>query len=98
MSHLQSLNMHKPDPLFLTHVMSCIFQMMSAERVIEYAELEKEASWELDFHPPAYWPDNGMIAFNNVNFKYSPDGPLVLKDLTVSTEPKEKVCLCHLPL
>ena len=90
--------MHKPDPLFLTHVMSCIFQMMSAERVIEYTELKEEEPWELDFRPPAYWPDNGMIAFNNVNFKYSPDGPLVLKDLTVSTKPKEKVCLCHLPL
>ncbi|XP_055282776.1 ATP-binding cassette sub-family C member 4-like [Moschus berezovskii] len=67
--------------------------MMSAERVIEYTELEKEAPLELDFRPPAYWPDNGMIAFNNVNFKYSPDGPLVLKDLTVSTEPKEKICI-----
>uniref|UniRef100_A0A8C0AJR6 ATP-binding cassette, sub-family C (CFTR/MRP), member 4 n=1 Tax=Bos mutus grunniens TaxID=30521 RepID=A0A8C0AJR6_BOSMU len=67
--------------------------MMSAERVIEYTELEKEEPWELDFRPPAYWPDNGMIAFNNVNFKYSPDGPLVLKDLTVSTKPKEKVCI-----
>ena len=90
--------MHKPDPLFLTHVMSCVFQMMSTERVIEYTDLEKEGPWELDFHPPVYWPDNGVIAFNNVNFKYSPDGPLVLNDLTVSTEPKKKVCLCHLPL
>ncbi|XP_010830909.1 PREDICTED: multidrug resistance-associated protein 4-like, partial [Bison bison bison] len=67
--------------------------MMSAERVIEYTELKEEEPWELDFRPPAYWPDNGMIAFNNVNFKYSPDGPLVLKDLTVSTKPKEKVCI-----
>ncbi|KAM9675035.1 ATP-binding cassette sub-family C member 4-like [Dama dama] len=67
--------------------------MMSTERVIEYTELEKEAPWELDFRPPAYWPDNGVVAFNNVNFKYSPDGPLVLNDLTVSTEPKKKVCI-----
>uniref|UniRef100_A0A8C2NXL5 ATP-binding cassette, sub-family C (CFTR/MRP), member 4 n=1 Tax=Capra hircus TaxID=9925 RepID=A0A8C2NXL5_CAPHI len=67
--------------------------MMSAERVIEYTELEKEGPWELDFRPPVYWPDNGIIAFNNVNFKYSSDGPLVLKDLTVSTESKEKVCI-----
>ncbi|KAI4565334.1 hypothetical protein MJT46_009677 [Ovis ammon polii x Ovis aries] len=67
--------------------------MMSAERVIEYTELEKEGPWELDFRPPVYWPDSGIIAFNNVNFKYSPDGPLVLKDLTVSTESKEKVCI-----
>ena len=98
MSHLQSLNMHKQDPLFLTHVMSCIFQMMSADRVIEYTELEKEAPWELEYRPPPLWPTDGRISFSSVNFKYSPDGPLVLKDLTVSTEPKEKVCLCHLPL
>ena len=65
--------------------------MISVERGIKYTDLEKEAPWELDFRPPAYWPDNGMIAFNNVNFKYTTDGPLVLNDLRASTDSRGKV-------
>ena len=44
--------MHKPDFPFLTHVMSYVFQMVSAERVVEYMELEKEAPWEYEYRPP----------------------------------------------
>uniref|UniRef100_A0AAA9TFS8 Multidrug resistance-associated protein 4 n=1 Tax=Bos taurus TaxID=9913 RepID=A0AAA9TFS8_BOVIN len=65
--------------------------MISVERVIEYIELEQEAPWELEFRPPPDWPNNGMIALSNVNFKYSSDGPLVLKDLTTDIKPGEKV-------
>ncbi|XP_069457987.1 ATP-binding cassette sub-family C member 4-like isoform X1 [Ovis canadensis] len=65
--------------------------MISVERVIEYTELEQEAPWELEFHPPPDWPNNGMIALSKVNFKYSSDGPLVLKDLTTDIKPGEKV-------
>ncbi|XP_055398764.1 ATP-binding cassette sub-family C member 4-like [Bubalus kerabau] len=65
--------------------------MISVERVIEYTELEQEAPWELEFRPPPDWPNNGMIALSNVNFKYSSDGPLVLKDLTTDIKPGEKV-------
>ncbi|XP_061290380.1 ATP-binding cassette sub-family C member 4-like [Bos javanicus] len=65
--------------------------MISVERVIEYTELEQEAPWELEFRPPPDWPNNGMIALSDVNFKYSSDGPLVLKDLTTDIKPGEKV-------
>ncbi|XP_027413619.1 multidrug resistance-associated protein 4-like isoform X1 [Bos indicus x Bos taurus] len=65
--------------------------MISVERVIEYIELEQEAPWELEFRPPPDWPNNGMIALSDVNFKYSSDGPLVLKDLTTDIKPGEKV-------
>ncbi|KAI4581545.1 hypothetical protein MJG53_009988 [Ovis ammon polii x Ovis aries] len=66
-------------------------QMISVERVIEYTQLEQEAPWELEFRPPPDWPNNGMIALSKVNFKYSSDGPLVLKDLTTDIKPGEKV-------
>ena len=79
-------------------MMSYMFQMISVERVIEYTELEQEAPWELEFRPPPDWPNNGMIALSDVNFKYSSDGPLVLKDLTTDIKPGEKVCLSHLPV
>ncbi|XP_062343792.1 ATP-binding cassette sub-family C member 4 isoform X4 [Cinclus cinclus] len=65
--------------------------MISVERVMEYTELEKEAPWETSKHPPPEWPNQGMIAFENVNFTYSLDGPLVLRHLSVLIKPKEKV-------
>uniref|UniRef100_A0A8U7M362 Multidrug resistance-associated protein 4 n=1 Tax=Corvus moneduloides TaxID=1196302 RepID=A0A8U7M362_CORMO len=65
--------------------------MISVERAMEYTELEKEAPWETNKHPPTEWPNQGMIAFENVNFTYSLDGPLVLRHLSVLIKPKEKV-------
>ncbi|XP_061290366.1 ATP-binding cassette sub-family C member 4-like isoform X2 [Bos javanicus] len=64
--------------------------MVSAERVVEYTELEKEAPWEYEYRPPLDWPHEGELAFENVNFRHTLDGPLVLKDLTECTESKEK--------
>ena len=84
--------------LILTHVMSYVFQMISVERGIEYTDLEKEAPWEYEYRPPPWWPHSGEIDFNNMNFRYSLDGPLVLKNLGISTNPRHKVSLSHLPL
>ena len=78
--------------------MSYVFQMISVEREIEYTDLEKEAPWELEFRPPPSWPEEGWIYFKNVNFRYSLDGPLVLKDLEAPIDPRGKVSLSHLPL
>ncbi|XP_077200008.1 ATP-binding cassette sub-family C member 4 [Paroedura picta] len=65
--------------------------MISVERVLEYTELEKEAAWESDKHPPPEWPMQGVIAFENVSFTYSLDGPLVLRHLSALIKSKEKV-------
>ncbi|XP_069614144.1 ATP-binding cassette sub-family C member 4 isoform X2 [Ranitomeya imitator] len=65
--------------------------MISVERVMEYTQLEKEAAWESKKRPPPGWPSKGMIAFENVSFAYSLDGPLVLRHLTALIRPKEKV-------
>ena len=72
--------------------------MISVERGIEYTDLEKEAPWELEFRPPPSWPEEGWIYFKNVNFRYSLDGPLVLKNVGMSVGLREKVSLSHLPL
>ncbi|XP_043334217.1 ATP-binding cassette sub-family C member 4-like isoform X2 [Cervus canadensis] len=56
--------------------------MISVERGIEYTECEKEAPWEYKFRPPPAWPHRGEINFYYVNFRYSLDEPMVLKDLT----------------
>ncbi|XP_038615214.1 multidrug resistance-associated protein 4 isoform X2 [Tachyglossus aculeatus] len=65
--------------------------MISVERVMEYTELEKEAPWESKKRPPQEWPSQGVIVFENVNFTYNLDGPLVLKHLTALIKSKEKV-------
>ncbi|XP_028724042.1 multidrug resistance-associated protein 4 [Peromyscus leucopus] len=65
--------------------------MISVERVIEYTDLEKEAPWEYQKRPPPGWPHEGVIVFDNMNFTYSLDGPLVLKHLTALIRSREKV-------
>ncbi|XP_069858835.1 ATP-binding cassette sub-family C member 4 [Dipodomys merriami] len=65
--------------------------MISVERVIEYTDLEKEAPWECQRRPPPNWPHEGAIVFDNVNFTYSLDGPLVLKHLTALIKSREKI-------
>ncbi|XP_061290370.1 ATP-binding cassette sub-family C member 4-like isoform X3 [Bos javanicus] len=65
--------------------------MISVERGIKYTDLEKEAPWELEFHPPPSWPHGGEIDFYHINFRYSLDGPLVLKKLRAPTDPREKL-------
>uniref|UniRef100_A0A4W2CUK9 Multidrug resistance-associated protein 4 n=1 Tax=Bos indicus x Bos taurus TaxID=30522 RepID=A0A4W2CUK9_BOBOX len=65
--------------------------MISVERGIEYTECEKEVLWEYKFRPPLAWPHTGVIDFYSVNFRYSLDEPLVLKDLTPYIFSSEKV-------
>ncbi|KAI4565335.1 hypothetical protein MJT46_009678, partial [Ovis ammon polii x Ovis aries] len=65
-------------------------QMISVERGIEYTNLEKEAPWEYEYRPPPSWPHEGKINLNNINFRYSLDGPLVLKKLRLSIYPRKK--------
>ena len=67
--------------------------MISVERVIEYTDLEKEAPWELEYHPPPSWPNKGMISFNYVNFSHKSDGRLVLKNLYPDFHPRQKPTL-----
>ena len=68
--------------------------MVSTERVIDYSRLENEAALEtlLPQHkPPKTWPAVGEISFYNVAFQYWDNLPLVLKNLTFSVRPSEKV-------
>uniref|UniRef100_A0A673LSB3 Multidrug resistance-associated protein 4 n=1 Tax=Sinocyclocheilus rhinocerous TaxID=307959 RepID=A0A673LSB3_9TELE len=65
--------------------------MTSVERVVEYTELESEAPWETPKRPPPDWPNRGLITFDRVNFSYSSDGPVVLKNISAMFRPREKV-------
>ncbi|KAI0072747.1 P-loop containing nucleoside triphosphate hydrolase protein [Panus rudis PR-1116 ss-1] len=67
--------------------------MNSVERVIHYArELEQEAPHELpDSKPPAPWPSKGHVELKDVVLKYRPELPAVLRGLTMSVKPSEKI-------
>ncbi len=70
-------------------------QMISTERILGYSRLESEASLETllpNDKPSPEWPEEGgRIQMENVSFQYSPELPLVLKDLDLTIQPGEKV-------
>ncbi|KAI0925971.1 hypothetical protein AcV5_008554 [Taiwanofungus camphoratus] len=65
----------------------------SVERIVYYAnELEQEPSHELpDRKPVAPWPSQGSLEFKDVVLKYRPELPAVLKGLSMSVQPGEKI-------
>ena len=68
--------------------------MISTERIMAYSRLESEASLETllpDQKPPEDWPSKGEFKFEDVAFRYSPELPLVLKNLSFSVRASEKV-------
>uniref|UniRef100_A0A182MWL7 Uncharacterized protein n=1 Tax=Anopheles culicifacies TaxID=139723 RepID=A0A182MWL7_9DIPT len=68
-------------------------QMTSVERVVEYAEVEPEASLvSIGKHkPPADWPAMGSIRFEHFSLRYFPQSNLVLRDLNMSINAGEKI-------
>jgi ABC-type multidrug transport system fused ATPase/permease subunit len=66
--------------------------MTSAERVIEYIDLKPEQSANVGnlISLPPQWPIGGIV-FDNLSFRYSSTAPLVLKNITISILPNEKV-------
>ncbi|KAI5635385.1 ABC transporter domain-containing protein [Phthorimaea operculella] len=68
-------------------------QMTSVERIQEYSHIESEPPLQSEpsKKPPPSWPDKGRLQFRHLFLYYSPGEPAVLKDLTLTIEPKEKV-------
>lgn len=44
--------------------------------------------------PDATWPQHGAVRFENFSLRYREHLPLVLKDVSVTIEPRQKVCCC----
>jgi ATP-binding cassette subfamily C (CFTR/MRP) protein 4 len=68
--------------------------LISGERVTAYSQLESEAS--LETTPPHQapspdWPHEGAISLSDVSFRYSPHLPRILRNLSFSVCPSEKV-------
>ncbi|KAF2841494.1 multidrug resistance-associated protein 1 [Patellaria atrata CBS 101060] len=66
--------------------------IVSVERVLEYANLPSEAPEILSKNrPPISWPSRGAVSFHNYSTRYRPELDLVLKNINLSIRPHEKV-------
>lgn len=61
----------------------------AVERVIQYSNIETED--QSGESPPAAWPTSGEIEVDDLTVGYAPDLPPVLKNLTFSVKPNERV-------
>lgn len=84
----------------LTSKMSSIVQihahmemsMNSVERVEEYSRIAQEPPAIVEeFRPPKYWPREGKIEFKNLSIRYDKNLPLVLRNVSFTVFPQEKV-------
>ncbi|TID23587.1 abc metal ion transporter [Venturia nashicola] len=66
--------------------------IVSVERVLEYAELPSEAEEIVrNNRPQPTWPANGTIQFNDYSMRYRPGLELVLKNIGLSINAREKI-------
>lgn len=66
--------------------------IVSVERVLEYARLPSEAPEVISKNrPPASWPTRGAVSFKNYSTRYRPGLELVLKDINLDIKPNEKI-------
>jgi ATP-binding cassette subfamily C (CFTR/MRP) protein 1 len=66
--------------------------IVSVERVLEYAQLPSEAEEVVrNNRPQPTWPANGAIQFNDYSMRYRPGLELVLKNIGLSIKAREKI-------
>lgn len=66
--------------------------IVSVERVLEYARLPSEAPEVLSKHRPKIsWPAHGAVDFKNYSARYRPGLDLVLKNVTLDFKSHEKI-------
>ncbi|KAE8148597.1 P-loop containing nucleoside triphosphate hydrolase protein [Aspergillus avenaceus] len=66
--------------------------IVSVERVLEYANLPSEAPEVIFKHRPTIgWPAQGAVSFKNYSTRYRPGLDLVLKDINLDIKPHEKI-------
>ncbi|CAL2236948.1 unnamed protein product [Prunus armeniaca] len=73
--------------LFWAVYMSCFVEnrMVSVERIKQFTNIPSEAEWEIkDRVPPSNWPSQGNVELKDLQVRYRPNTPLVLKGISLS--------------
>lgn len=66
--------------------------IVSVERIKEYADLPSEAPYLIEDHRPNKdWPTEGAIQFEHYSTRYRPGLDLILKDINLDIKPREKI-------
>ncbi|XP_014680021.1 PREDICTED: canalicular multispecific organic anion transporter 2-like, partial [Priapulus caudatus] len=73
--------------------------LVSIERVAEYATIPQEAPWRSDDGdelqpPPDEWPEKGEMEFEDYSLRYRSGLPLVLRKVTANIQGQEKIGIC----
>uniref|UniRef100_A0A1B6DDY1 ABC transmembrane type-1 domain-containing protein n=2 Tax=Clastoptera arizonana TaxID=38151 RepID=A0A1B6DDY1_9HEMI len=67
-------------------------QMTSCERLLEYTKFElEENNPDRKQKVPEKWPTHGQLEMKHVYLRYSKSEPYVIKDLSLTIQPKQKV-------
>ncbi|KAJ3406625.1 hypothetical protein HDU80_010830 [Chytriomyces hyalinus] len=67
-------------------------RMNAVERVSEYSEIEQERAFILEENrAPPNWPSKGSVQVSNLEMRYAPDLPPVLRNISFSVKGGEKV-------
>lgn len=80
--------------LFWAIYMSCFVEnkMVSVERIKQFTNIPSEAAWQIkDRVPPPNWPTHGNVELKDLQVRYRPNTPLVLKGITLNIRGKEKI-------
>lgn len=65
--------------------------MTSVERIVEYQNLDDQEQTQFTAETTENWPENGRIDFLNVCLNYGPHEPDILKNVTFTIKPKQKI-------
>ncbi|CAN6693746.1 unnamed protein product [Malus baccata var. baccata] len=80
--------------LFWAIYLSCFVEnrMVSVERVKQFTNIPSEAAWKIvDRVPPPNWPSHGNVELKDLQVRYRPNTPLVLKGISLNIFGGEKI-------
>lgn len=80
--------------LFWALYTSCFVEnrMVSVERIKQFTNIPSEAEWvKKDSPPPPNWPNHGSVELRDLQVRYRPNTPLVLKGITLTIQGGEKI-------
>ncbi|THU99163.1 multidrug resistance-associated ABC transporter [Dendrothele bispora CBS 962.96] len=69
--------------------------IVSVERILHQAGVSPEAPLELaEAKPSEAWPSKGEVEFRNYSTRYRPELDLVLRNISMTIKPSEKIGVC----